>query len=165
MYEAFRKPWRVAAGASWSLMSLSGALAHVPILVLVSPLVWAAALIAFGLLFRYLPPAESGWRLNRLVSVATFGFGAAAMLASSVYSGSIVGDAMDAARKEAYGLHVSPAHPFAPAAAMLLASAVFATGVWLRTRWPVARICAVAVVYALGFAGIAMIQSILPLNA
>jgi hypothetical protein len=145
-------------------MSLGGALVHVPVLALLSPLVWVAALVAFGLVFRFLPPAREG-RLRHLVSLATFGLGTVAILAASVFTGSVAGDAIDAARKQAHGLQVASGNPFAAAVWMLLASAVLAAGVWLRTRWPVARVCTVGAVYALGFAGVAMIQSLLPLNA
>ena len=150
--------------ASWILMSLGGALVHVPVLVLLSPLVWAAALVAFGLVFRFLPPGQEG-RGNHLVSLATFGLGAVAILAASVFTGSVVGDAIDSARKQAHGLRFATGNPLTAAVAMLLASAVLVAGMWLRTRWSVARICAVGAVYALGFAGVAMIQSVLPLNA
>jgi hypothetical protein len=154
-----------AGVASWTLTSLGGALVHVPILVLLSPLVWGAALIAFGLLFRFLPSSGGGRRAERVASVVTFFLGAAAIVAASIFSGSVVGDAINAAQKQALGLHVTAANPIPAAGAMILASAVFAVVVWLRTRWPLAKTCAVGGTYALEIVGIAIIQSFLPLNA
>ena len=138
---------------------------HVPILVLLSPLVSVAALIAFGLVFRFLPSPESGRRAKKVASVVTFFLGAAVIVAASVYSGSVVGDAIDAARKNTFGMHLAAVNVVPAAVAMIGASAIFAMGVWLRTRWPLANVCAVGGVYALGIAGIAVIQSVLPLNA
>jgi hypothetical protein len=63
------------------------------------------------------------------------------------------GDAIDAAHKQAFGARLNAASP------------VPAAGVRLRTRWPLAKACAVGAVVALGFAGIAILQSVLPLNA
>jgi len=146
-------------------MSLGGAMVHVPILALLSPLVYVAAFTAFGLVFRFLPLPESGRRATKVASVVTFFLGAAAMLTASVYSGSVVGDAIDAAHKETFGIQLTPVNLVPAAVAMIGASAVFAMGVWLRTRWPLAKICVVGGVYALGIAGVAIIQSLLPLNA
>ena len=155
----------MAAAASWSLATLGGAMVHVPILVLLSPLVWMAALINFGLLFWFLPSPESSRPARKVASVVMFFLGAAAIVAASVYSGAVVGNAIDGAQKKAFGAHLPAVNPVPAAGAMIVASAVFALGVWLRTRWPVTKTCAVGGVYALAFAGIAFLQSFLPLNA
>jgi hypothetical protein len=123
----------MAAAASWSLVSLGGAMVHVPILGLLSPLVSVSALIAFGLVFRFLPSPESGRRRKKVASVVTFFLGAAAIVAASIYSGSVVGDAIDAARKRTFGTHLTAVNPVPAAGAMIGASAIFAIGVWLRT--------------------------------
>jgi hypothetical protein len=95
----------------------------------------------------------------------TYFLGAAAIVAASVYSGSVIGDAIDAAHKEASGMHLPAANPLPAAGAMIVAGAILAFGVWLRTRWPLPKTCAVGAGYAFGIAGVAIIQSILPLNA
>src|SRR5215469_9519709 len=88
-----------AGVASWSLTSLGGAMVHVPILVLLSPLVWCAALITFGLLFRFLPSSGGSRRAEKVASVVTFFLGAAAIVTASIFSGSVVGDAINACTK------------------------------------------------------------------
>ena len=71
-----------------------------------------------------------------------FPLGALGLLAASLYSGYAFGNVMGAARKSGNGIagYANGFHPIVAVAWIVAASGVLAGLVWLRTRWPSARI-------------------------
>ncbi|MCU0247910.1 MAG: hypothetical protein MUC42_15170 [Bryobacter sp.] len=157
-------PWGLCA---WAATAVGGSLVHVEMFWIWAIVFLMLAAVAFTVFIIEVRPLE--WNAISRVGTSLSYAGAIGVILSAAYAGALYGSVLHAWERNAGVTNALAAVPVPSAApgfvTLMVASGVFALGIWMRAGWEALKAFLIGVAFTALFFAIVLLQRLMPLHA